>query len=89
MKYVKLFENRFDPPSTPAFLTTDDPVEALDFYEGQYRAVSDRMADIMSRQGYRTMPSTQEFTDQLSDYMDQYERAIRYTKRFIRDLRES
>jgi hypothetical protein len=87
MKYIKLFESSFNPPSTPASLNTEDPVEALDFYEGQYRAVSDRMADIMMRQGYRISPSTQDYTNELSDYIDQYERAIRYTKRFIREGR--
>ena len=80
-----LKENNFNPPETPASLKTDDPKKALEFYEGQYNTVSNRMQDIMKRQGYRTNPSTEAFTNELSDYMDMYYSAIKYTKKFIQD----
>lgn len=78
-------KNHFNPPSTPASIKTNDPKEALKFFEGQYNAVGERMADIMKRQGYRTIPSTEAFTNELSDYMDMYYNAIQYTKKFIED----
>lgn len=80
-----LNENKFNPPGTPADINTNDPKEALKFFEGQYKAVSERMADIMKRQGYKVSPSTQAFTNELSDYMDMYYKAIQYTKKFIKD----
>ena len=81
----------FSPPGTPADIKTNDPKEALKFFEGQYNALSERMADIMKRQGYKTYPSTAAFTNELSDYMDMYYNAIQYTKKFIKDnnLQES
>jgi len=80
-----LKENKFNPPDTPADVNTNDPKKALEFFEGQYKAVSERMADIMKRQGYKVSPSTQAFTNELSDHMDMYYKAIQYTKKFIKD----
>lgn len=87
----KVNENKFNPPGTPADINTNDPKKALEFFEGQYKAVSERMAEIMKRQGYKVSPSTQAFTNELSDYMDMYYNAIQYTKKFIKDnnLQES
>jgi hypothetical protein len=87
-----LNENNFNPPGTPASPGGNaTPEDYLKFYEGQYQALSNRMKEAMdnpSIQRLLNMPNSWEkmpqFIKELSNYMDMYDAAIKYTKKYIK-----
>lgn len=86
-----LSENQFAPPSTPASPGGNaSPEDYLKFFEDQYQALSNRMGETMARPSMKRlldMPNSwdkmPQFIKELSDYMDMYEVAIKYTKKYI------